>query len=90
MEKIRIFLRSKLPEVVVAHGTFNDAHRHHEQTMENHGAKQLLFSTYKKIKREAESLGVRVVGMRVEAALKVINGMCGHKGSQEGQVAGSS
>ncbi|KAJ8389329.1 hypothetical protein AAFF_G00121940 [Aldrovandia affinis] len=100
-ERIRVSPRFRHPEVVQAHAKVEEARRsfNRERTTERRGvlneAKQLLFSTYDKIKWEELMEKVR----RVEAAQgeqqygeswRVINEMSGRKRSKEGQVAGCS
>ncbi|KAJ8384488.1 hypothetical protein AAFF_G00205090 [Aldrovandia affinis] len=100
-ERIRVSPRSRHPEVMQAHAKVEEARRSfdRERTTERRGvlneAKQLLFSTYDKIKGEELMEKVR----RVEAAQgeqqygeswRVINEMSGRKRLKEGQVAGCS
>ncbi|KAJ8399548.1 hypothetical protein AAFF_G00409590 [Aldrovandia affinis] len=100
-ERIRVSPRSRHLEVVQARAKVEEARRSfdRERTTERRGvlneAKQLLFSTYDKIKGELLMEKVR----RVEAAQgeqqygeswRVINEMSGCKRSNEGQVAGCS
>ena len=101
LEKARISLRSKHPEVVAARGKVVDARQSFncEGTTENremlNEAKQLLFNTYDKIKGEELMEKVRKVEtaqgeQRYGEAWRVINEMSGRKRAKEGQVAGNS
>ncbi|KAJ8406462.1 hypothetical protein AAFF_G00300360 [Aldrovandia affinis] len=97
LDKTRTSLQSRHPDVVVARGRVEEARLGYvrEPTVERRGilneAKQLLFSTYDKIK--GEELMERV--QRVQAvqgerqygeAWRVINEMTGRKRTKEGQV----
>ncbi|KAJ8366611.1 hypothetical protein AAFF_G00348450 [Aldrovandia affinis] len=99
--RIRTSLQSRHPDIVVARGRVEEARLGYvsEPTVERRGilneAKQLLFSTYDKIK--GEELMERV--QRVQAAQgerqygeawRVINEMTGRKRTKEGQVEGHS
>ncbi|KAJ8389317.1 hypothetical protein AAFF_G00121820 [Aldrovandia affinis] len=101
LDKTRTSLQSRPPDVVVARGRVEEARLGYvrEPTVERRGilneAKQLLFSTYNKIK--GEELMERV--QRVQAAQgerqygeawRVINEMTGRKRTKEGQVEGHS
>ena len=101
LEKTRSSLRSKHPEVVAARGRVEEARLGFacEPTVERrrslNEAKQLLFSTYDKIK--GEELMERVQRVQAahgerqyEEAWKVINEMTGRKRTKEGQVEGHS
>ncbi|KAJ8372628.1 hypothetical protein AAFF_G00280930 [Aldrovandia affinis] len=101
LDKTRTSLQSRHPDVVVACGRVEEARLGYvsDPTVERRGilneAKQLLFSTYDKIK--GEELMERV--QRVQAAQgerqygeawRVINEMTGRKRTKEGQVEGHS
>ncbi|KAJ8355109.1 hypothetical protein AAFF_G00098000 [Aldrovandia affinis] len=101
LDKTRTSLQSRHPDIVVARGRVEEARLGYvsEPTVERRGilneAKQLLFSTYDKIK--GEELMERV--QRVQAAQgerqygeawRVINEMTGRKRTKEGQVEGHS
>ncbi|KAJ8384046.1 hypothetical protein AAFF_G00211780 [Aldrovandia affinis] len=101
LDKTRTSLQSRHPDVVVARGRVEEARLGYvrEPTVERRGilneVKQLLFSTYDKIK--GEELMERV--QRVQAAQgerqygeawRVINEMTGRKRTKEGQVEGHS
>ncbi|KAJ8417432.1 hypothetical protein AAFF_G00286590 [Aldrovandia affinis] len=101
LDKTRTSLQSRHPDVVVACGRVEEARLGYvrEPTVERRGilneAKQLLFSTYDRIK--GEELMERV--QRVQAAQgerqygeawRVINEMTGRKRTKEGQVEGHS